>query len=300
MTAQAAAVEALRQLGRAIPAWAEWLTSLESRFAAQHHGDYPAWEAALEALLAADRPTEALLQPFHPWRKGPWQFDDVTIDTEWRSDWKWARIQDHLDWADAQVLDIGSGNGYFGWQMLNAGARRVVGVDPTLLFCMQHLAAASLIEPAAENYVIPARFEELPDGKQFDLVLSMGVIYHRREPLDHVRALIEATRPGGEVLIESIVVEGESSLHPAGRYARMRNVHVVPSTPQLATWMQEAGLVDVRCIDQTPTTIEEQRSTPWMRFQSLEHALDPIDPSRTIEGHPAPVRAVVTGKKPLR
>ena len=64
--------------------------------------------------------------------------------------------------------------------------------------------------------------------------------------------------------------------------------------------MQEAGLEDVRCIDQTPTTIEEQRSTPWMRFQSLEHALDPIDPSRTIEGHPAPVRAVVTGKKPLR
>jgi tRNA (mo5U34)-methyltransferase len=35
-----------------------------------------------------------------------------------------------------------------------------------------------------------------------------------------------------------------------------------------------------------------------MRFESLEQALDPNDRQRTIEGLPAPVRAVVVGRRP--
>ena len=53
---------------------------------------------------------------------------------------------------------------------------------------------------------------------------------------------------------------------------------------------------DVEVVDITPTTVLEQRATEWMRFESLEQALDPVDGSKTIEGLPAPVRAVVTAR----
>jgi tRNA (mo5U34)-methyltransferase len=33
-----------------------------------------------------------------------------------------------------------------------------------------------------------------------------------------------------------------------------------------------------------------------MRFESLREALNPADPARTVEDHPAPIRAVLLGK----
>jgi len=44
--------------------------------------------------------------------------------------------------------------------------------------------------------------------------------------------------------------------------------------------------------------VHEQRATDWMRFQSLPEFLDPADHSRTVEGLPAPTRAVLIARKP--
>jgi tRNA (mo5U34)-methyltransferase len=299
------------------------LASLEAliaeRLAPGAHGDMPAWQAALEALpaLAVERvdfgPTVTLagtvglaaqarlrvaLDALHPWRKGPFQLFGVHIDTEWRSDWKWDRIAPHLDDLGGQrVLDVGCGNGYFGWRMLAAGAASVTGVDPTLVFCMQHRAVNRYLrEPA--NQVLPVRFEELPEAT-FDTVFSLGVIYHRRDPVEHAERLYRHTRPGGLVVVESLVVAAAQSLQPRGRYARMRNVWTVPSLTDLTGWLAAAGLVDARVVDVTATTTDEQRSTDWMRFQSLADALDPERPELTVEGHPAPLRAVVLARRPV-
>jgi tRNA (mo5U34)-methyltransferase len=54
----------------------------------------------------------------------------------------------------------------------------------------------------------------------------------------------------------------------------------------------------VRCVDVSTTTVQEQRGTEWMRFQSLRDYLDPADHSKTVEGLPAPRRAVIVGRKP--
>ena len=43
---------------------------------------------------------------------------------------------------------------------------------------------------------------------------------------------------------------------------------------------------------------DEQRSTEWMTYESLAEALDPSDPSQTIEGWPAPQRVVVLANAP--
>lgn len=292
---------------------------MAERFAPDAHGHMEEWRGALEALprasvsrlelgdlVCVDGPLSEddrnrlhqALMTLHPWRKGPFRLFGIDIATEWRSDWKWRRVRPHLAPMDGhQVLDVGSGNGYFGWRMLEAGAARVVGVDPTLVFCMQHLAVNHYIGSTA-NHVLPLRFEELPEIT-FDSVFSMGVVYHRRDPAEHVGRLYRHTAPGGQVVLESLVVEGPTSLVPEGRYARMRNVWVVPTPEQMEDWLTEAGFEDVRLVDVTPTAVSEQRTTDWMRFQSLAEALDPADPSRTIEGHPAPVRAVVVARKPV-
>jgi len=61
----------------------------------------------------------------------------------------------------------------------------------------------------------------------------------------------------------------------------------------LMHWMKRCDLKDIRLVDISRTTTEEQRSTRWMHFHSLQNYLDPEDPNLTIEGHPGPVRATI-------
>ena len=86
-------------------------------------------------------------------------------------------------------------------------------------------------------------------------------------------------------------------LVPEDRYAQMRNVWFLPSVPALELWLRRAGFSDVKCVDVSITTVAEQRGTEWMKFQSLSDFLDPDDHSKTIEGLPAPMRAVITARK---
>ena len=292
---------------------------VNKRFNAKHYGDFPRWHAALEALPRttgtahidtsdhvqcqvpvshpiSSAPITQTLREFHPWRKGPFTLNEVFINTEWRSDWKWHRLAPHVQFR-GKVLDIGSGNGYFGWHMLNAGAEFVVGADPSILFCMQHQVISHFMGQQP-NFVVPLGIQELPLQADFDVVLSMGVIYHRREPAEHCEQLYALTTPGGQAVLESLVVPGSVDLIPETRYARMRNVWCVPAVSTLCQWMEQAGFVNVQIADQTQTSIEEQRRTQWMTFESLAESLDPQDPDKTVEGYPAPARAIVIGHRP--
>jgi tRNA (mo5U34)-methyltransferase len=105
---------------------------------------------------------------------------------------------------------------------------------------------------------------------------------------------------GGELVLETLVVDGNehTALVPEDRYAQMRNVWFLPSVVALECWLRRAGFADVRCVDVSVTSVEEQRSTDWMRYQSLPDFLDPQDHGKTIEGLPAPMRAVLIARKP--
>ncbi len=105
---------------------------------------------------------------------------------------------------------------------------------------------------------------------------------------------------GGELVLETLVIEGDAQqvLVPEDRYAQMRNVWFLPSVATLSLWLRRAGFTEVRCVDVSTTSTEEQRSTDWMRYQSLAEFLHPDNPSLTIEGLPAPKRAVMIARKP--
>lgn len=243
----------------------------------------------------------AQLRAFHPWRKGPYHFFGIEIDTEWRSDWKWERLLTHIQpLAGRRVLDVGCGNGYHGWRMRGAGADFVLGIEPFLLSVMQfQVMQRYLCDP--RHHVIPIGIEDVPANLAcFDSVFSMGVLYHRRSPLDHLLELKGCLRPGGELILETLIVEGdqETIFMPPGRYAKMRNVWFLPSIAAMILWLQRCGFTEIACVNTIRTSREEQRSTEWMQFESLADFLDPDDGSKTIEGHPAPLRAIFTATRP--
>ncbi|MBG5744417.1 tRNA 5-methoxyuridine(34)/uridine 5-oxyacetic acid(34) synthase CmoB, partial [Pseudomonas aeruginosa] len=301
-----------------------WATSLPAQIAArieEGHGDLARWWSAVQRLpqvpaskvelaqrfalhsehdAALQAQVKEALQGLIPWRKGPFDFFGVQVDTEWRSDWKWERVSPHVELRGKRVLDVGCGNGYYQWRMLGAGAESVVGVDPNWLFLCQFLAAKRYL-PELPAWHLPLALEDLPEKLEgFDTVFSMGVLYHRRSPIDHLLALKDCLKRGGELVLETLVVEGDAStvLVPEDRYAQMRNVWFLPSVAALELWLRRAGFADARCVDVSLTSVEEQRSTEWMRFQSLPEFLDPQDRSRTVEGLPAPMRATRGARQP--
>lgn len=313
-------LEQMRQCG--LTQWAEQLPRQLRQVEQQRaHGDLQRWRSAIDALpnLPADRVElnrgqvsvesvgplsnsershiESLLQQLHPWRKGPYQLHGIHVDTEWRSDWKWDRLRSHIaPLTGRTVLDIGCGNGYHAWRMAGAGAGLVIGIDPTQLFLAQFLAVRHFLGPQWPVHLLPLGIEDLPPGlRAFDSTFSMGVLYHRRSPIDHLYELKSTLRSGGELVLETLVIEGKEGkvLLPRGRYAKMRNVWFIPTPDTLAGWMERCGFQDVRVVDVTSTTPREQRSTDWMRFESLADYLDPGDSQRTIEGYPAPRRAIL-------
>ncbi len=291
----------------------------ERLLAATRHGDYARWLEAIERLppvrarsldLRApavligkedecdaffQKQIEATLSALVPWRKGPFSVYGIELDAEWRSDKKWARLEPHMaPLAGRRVLDVGCGNGYYCLRALGAGAEAALGIDPGVLFALQFEALRRLL-PEVPAAVLPCRFEDLPSlPSGFDTVLSLGVLYHRRAPLEHLERLRRFVRPGGQLVLETLVVSDafEPELKPAGRYANMANVWSIPTVRALRRWLGEAGFERSRVVDVTRTTSEEQRQTRWMPFHSLAQGLDPRDPERTIEGYPAPTRAV--------
>ncbi len=303
-----------------------WLQALDAPIdKALQHGDLPRWKAVLEQLpniiaskvnlssacIQIGHPSDAsaqqiavleqLLRQLHPWRKGPYNLFGIYIDTEWRSDLKWRRFSNHIQsLKNRTVLDIGCGSGYHAWKMVGAGAKTVIGVEPYLLSAVQFLA----IQKYAGNYpfyFLPVGVESLPKNRSlFDTIFSLGLLYHRRSPFDHLLEVRSLMKEGGEFVLETLVIEGRKGeiLVPEGRYAKMRNVWFIPSPLTLESWLKRCGFTDIRLIDVSKTTPKEQRSTDWMRFESLNDFLQPQNPELTVEGLPAPVRAVFICQKP--
>lgn len=304
--------------------WLETLPAILGQWQREHnHGTLPKWEKVLNKLhypapdsldlkksvtigsgnqlsSGEQEKLENLLRIFQPWRKGPFSVHGIEIDTEWRSDWKWQRVLPHLSPLNNRtILDVGCGSGYHMWRMLGEGAKHVVGIDPASLFLCQFEAIKRLAGQQHPIHLLPLGIEELPPLDAFDTVFSMGVLYHRRSPIDHLLQLRDQLRTGGELVLETLVIDGDENtvLVPGDRYGKMNNVWFLPSAAALEAWLKKADFINVRCVDIDVTSLAEQRSTDWMPNESLVDYLDPTNIDLTIEGHPAPKRATFIATK---
>ena len=303
--------------------WLETLPRQLKEWETQTHGDYAKWskivdflpdlhadEIDLKSAVKSDRTSPLSggekqriihhLKQLMPWRKGPYHLFGIHIDCEWRSDFKWDRVLPHLAPLQGRtILDVGCGSGYHMWRMVGEGAKMVVGIDPTELFLCQFEAVRKLLNNDRRANLIPLGIEQMQPLAAFDTVFSMGVLYHRKSPLDHLSQLKNQLVKGGELVLETLVVDGDVNtvLVPADRYAKMKNVYFIPSVAALINWLEKVGFTNVRCVDVATTTLEEQRKTDWLENESLIDFLDPNDHSKTIEGYQAPKRAVILANK---
>lgn len=243
--------------------------------------------------------TKHHLMQMKPWRKGPYHLHGLHVDTEWRSDFKWDRLVPHIsDLTDRYVLDVGCGSGYHLWRMRGAGAKFVVGIDPTQLFLAQFWSVQHFIQDQNVN-LLPLGIDDLPQLNAFDTVFSMGVLYHRKSPFDFLQQLRNQLVDGGELVLETLIIEGDENtvLVPQERYAQMRNVWFIPSAKALESWLKKVGFKNIRLVNIDQTSLDEQRKTEWIDTQSLSDFLDPNDPNKTVEGYPAPLRAIFIANK---
>ncbi len=310
----------------AVGPWKDFLLeAVQKRYQSYTHGELAEWESLIDELPSLSAKQVELkkeirvtglseldedskngfirqLQKLHPWRKGPFHLFGVDIETEWRSDWKWDRIiHDISPLKNRTVLDVGCGNGYHCWRMLGEGARWVLGIDPS----QKYLAQFSVLQKYLRRekcHMLPLGIEDMPHSmgnNAFDTVFCMGVLYHQKSPIQLLYQLKNLLRAGGELVLETLVIDGDenSLLIPQSRYAQMRNVWFLPSTAMLEIWLKKCGFSDIKTINVTQTSLEEQRTTNWMTFHSLSNFLNENDKNITIEGYPAPKRATLVVTK---
>ena len=249
---------------------------------------------------AAPKGFEDLLKQLLPWRIGPYRIGDTTIDSEWRSPLKWGRIQGILgDLKGLKVADIGSNSGYFLFKIAGLNPEIAIGFDP-IERCWLQFGLLQGLAKLPNLAFVPTGLSTVDSFPGFfDLVLCMGVIYHQRDPFTACKKLFAATKPGGRVILESLVIPGPGShmLVPQERYAKMRNAWIIPSAEALSTLLTRAGFRNPEIHHFGPVTTAEQRRTEWAPYESLADFLDPNDPSLTVEGYPAPHSALVVARR---
>lgn len=257
-------------------------------------------EGSSENVLALEGILKELTLDLRPWRTGPIELPTLTIDAEWRSEVKWGRILPLLPDLKGKVIgDIGCSNGYFLFKLAQHEPSLVVGFDPVDR-CLLQFALTQYFTRAPRAAFLPAGLDALENfPKFFDLLLCMGVIYHQRDPFSAVKSLYNALLPGGTLLLESLSIphDDEVLLVPKDRYAKMRNAWTIPSPKAMKNLLLKAGFNNVIVHEFGPISTTEQRRTEFAHFESLEDFLDPSDPSKTVEGYPAPHSTLVIGQK---
>lgn len=229
-----------------------------------------------------------------PWRKGPFELFGIFIDTEWQSFIKYNLLRPHFNLQGKRVADIGCNNGYYLFRMQEDRPEMLVGFDPSALYKTQF----DLINHFARTPIVYELLgvEHLPLYEQkFDTIFCLGVLYHRSDPVAMLKQLFKGLDKQGEVYLDTFMIDGDDEicLSPAGAYSKIPNIYFVPTVPALRNWCLRAGFSGFEVLETSVTTTGEQRKTDWIEGQSLEDFLDPEDPSKTVEGYPAPKRVYV-------
>ncbi|SMC09829.1 tRNA 5-methoxyuridine(34)/uridine 5-oxyacetic acid(34) synthase CmoB [Nitratiruptor tergarcus] len=233
-----------------------------------------------------------------PWRKGPFKILGTFIDSEWRSFIKYNLLEPYFNLQGKDVADIGCNNGYYMLRMLAHKPRSITGFDPSPLFKTQFDFLEHFIQSGITYELLGV--EHLPlYGKKFDVIFCLGVLYHRSDPVAMLKWLKQGLKAGGEVFLDTFYIEGEEpvALCPGKSYAKIPNIHFVPTIAALQNWCEKAGFENFEVLATKPTTFEEQRRTEWILGESLEDFLDAKDLTKTVEGYPAPRRVYIRMRK---
>jgi tRNA (mo5U34)-methyltransferase len=240
------------------------------------------------------------LKTFMPWRKGPFSVFGNHIDSEWRSEKKWQRVQPVLpDLTGKVIADIGCNNGYYMFRMADAKPKLVLGFEPSIqhYYCFNALNGMARCQNLHIDLLGIEHLHLFENS--FDIVFLMGIIYHRPSPIDTLRDILAALTPGGSLILESQGIPGDEpyALFPDNTYAKVPGTYFVPTGQCVYNWMKKAGFTDIDFFCSHPMSSSEQRKTEWMTFESYSDFINPENPNLTVEGYPAPCRIFLKGNK---
>ncbi len=229
-----------------------------------------------------------------PWRKGPFELFDTFIDTEWRSNIKYNLLRRYFNLKDKRVADIGCNNGYYLFRMQEDSPRSLVGFDPSPLYKTQFDFINHFVKSDIVYELLGVEHLEFYEEK-FDTIFCLGVLYHRSDPVMMLKSLFRGLDKKGEVILDTFYIDGEDEtcLCPRSSYSKIPNIYFVPTIKALKHWCLRAGFDEFEVLETSKTQADEQRKTEWIEGESLEDFLDPNDPSKTVEGYPAPQRVYV-------
>jgi len=235
-----------------------------------------------------------------PWRKGPFQINDLFIDSEWQSQIKYNLLERHFDLQDKIVGDIGCNNGYYLFRMLSQKPKKLIGFDPSAIYYSQFQFINHFVQSDIVYELLGVEHVEFYEHK-FDTLFCLGVLYHRSDPVAMLKSLFKGLNKGGELILDTFMIdgEGEMCLTPKDRYSKIPNIYFVPTVNALKNWCYRAGFETVEVLETMVTEHHEQRKTEWIDTQSLEDFLDPEDKTKTVEGYPAPKRVYIKAIKAL-
>lgn len=233
-----------------------------------------------------------------PWRKGPFQINDLFIDSEWQSQIKYNLLEPHFNLKDKIVGDIGCNNGYYLFRMLSHEPKKLIGFDPSAIYYSQFQFLNHFIQSEIVYELLGVEHVEFYEYK-FDILFCLGVLYHRSDPIGMLKSLYKGLNKGGELILDTFMIDGEEEicLTPKERYSKIPNIYFIPTVKALENWCYRAGFDTFEVLEIMVTSSEEQRKTEWIDTQSLEDYLDPNDKTKTVEGYPAPKRVYIKAIK---
>ena len=103
-------------------------------------------------------------------------------------------LTDVRQFRDKEVLDIGSGTGRIVSMLIEAGARRVIAIEPSRAF---DTLQAKVAKHGDKVVSIRASGENLPADIAVDHAVSIGVLHHIEDPRPVTLAVYRALRSGG-------------------------------------------------------------------------------------------------------
>jgi len=241
---------------------------------------------------------EACARMMLPWRKGPFQINEIFIDAEWKSYIKYNMLEPHFNLEGKIVGDIGCNNGYYLFRMLTHKPKKLIGFDPSAIYYSQFQFLNHFIGADIVYELLGVEHVEFYEHK-FDLLFCLGVLYHRADPVGMLKSLYKGLNKGGELILDTFMIDGEDEvcLTPRDRYSKIPNIYFIPTVNALKNWCYRAGFDAVEVLEIKKTDLTEQRKTEWINTQSLEDFLDPNDPEKTVEGYPAPKRVYIKAFK---
>ena len=234
-----------------------------------------------------------------PWRKGPFNIFGLEVDSEWRSEKKWQRIEDYLPKIKGmRIGDIGCSNGYYSYKLLKLEPELIVGMDKTSLFIIQFLATKFYAKQIQELIILPCSAEEFnPEFIDFDLLLSMGILYHAKNPSNHLASLQRLVKKNGYIILETIIsnLKQNINIEKNQTYAGMSNIGTIFTKDNLIKLLNVSGFKNIQVINDSFTNISEQRTTKWMQGKSLSDFI--LSNGDTLEGYPPVCRTIFIAQK---